>query len=135
MVWKRDNWTCRYCDEPVFFNPVCRLFEKLSPNHGYYHAHGKKDVRHQFIEKRMASVDHIIPFKKGGSDLMENYATACWNCNQKFKDKSFNDGKPKPLPINIMAAKLNWDGFLSLYLKLQKEKDEWASLLNESTEK
>ena len=129
IVWRRDHWTCRYCNEPVFFNPTFKLFDKISPNHGYYHPHGKSDARHQFIEKRMATVDHIIPLSRGGSDTIDNYVTACWECNLKYREKTFDEGKPKPLPINKKAAKLNWDGFSSLYLKLNKNKDEWTKLL------
>ncbi|MDD2777389.1 MAG: HNH endonuclease signature motif containing protein [Methanocellales archaeon] len=77
----------------------------------------------------MASIDHVVPLKKGGSDEIDNYVTACWECNLKFREKSFEERKPKPLPINKMAAKLNWDGFSSLYIKLNKNKDEWIKLL------
>ncbi len=130
IIWKRDYWTCRYCNDPVFFNPTFKLFEEMSPNHGYYHSHGKSDARHPFIEKRIATVDHVIPVSKGGSDIVDNYVTACWECNLKYKDKGFDDGKPKPLSINKHAAKLNWDGFSSLYVYINKNKDdEWVKLL------
>jgi 5-methylcytosine-specific restriction endonuclease McrA len=129
LVWKRDHWTCRYCNQPVFFNPTLKIFEEISPGHGYYHPHGKRSIRHSFIDKRTASIDHIIPLKKGGSNSIDNYVTACWDCNLKYGEKTFDEGKPKPLPINEDAAKVNWDGFSSLYLKLCKKRDEWARLL------
>lgn len=130
LIWNRDFWTCRYCDEPVFFNPIFKLFEELSPNHGYYHPHGKGEFRHQFIEKRMASIDHVHPLKKGGLDETDNYVTACWGCNLKWRDKLHTEGKPKPLRVNTMAIKINWDGFSTLYPKFSKNsKDEWTRLL------
>jgi len=132
IVWKRDHWTCRYCNEPVFFNPIFKLFEEMSPGHGYYHPHGKAAVRVQFIEKRMASVDHIVPHKKGGSDSIDNFVTACWDCNLKYRERTREEGKPDPLPINEEAAKLNWDGFSSLYIQFNRKRDQWIKLLESS---
>ena len=40
-VWNRDNWTCKYCEDPVFFAPTLKLLEEKSPGHGYYQGHGK----------------------------------------------------------------------------------------------
>lgn len=129
-VWRRDHWTCRYCGEPVFFNPLFKLLNKLSPGHGYYHPHGKYDTRHPFLEKRMATADHVIPVTKGGQNNIGNLVTACWDCNSKFNDKTVGIEKPAPSPINEKVATLKWDGFSSVYVIMGKEKsDEWTKLL------
>ena len=130
-VWIRDHWTCMYCGEPVFFNPSLKLFEEISPGHGYYHKNGKENKLLRLFQWRMASVDHIIPVSKNGTNDKDNFITACWECNNKFRNKTIEQGKPNPKPINGMAIKLNWDGFSHLYLKLAKKEDEWTRLLKE----
>ena len=36
----------------------------------------------------MLEVDHIIPYSKGGSDILNNLTTSCRKCNRQKKDKS-----------------------------------------------
>ena len=128
-VWFRDNWTCKYCSEPVFFAPTLKLLDKLSPKHGYYHPNGKTDKILSLFQWRWSSVDHVEPWSKGGQDNIDNYVTACWGCNLKLKDKSRNQGKPKPSMLNENAQIVNWDGLSSVYLKLAQKNDEWTKLL------
>ena len=42
-VFNRDKWHCRYCDDAVIFSPILKVFESISPGHGYYHPNGKSD--------------------------------------------------------------------------------------------
>jgi len=50
-VFERDNFTCRYC--------------------------GRNVKEHKVV----LSVDHIVPKKRGGTDEIDNLATACMECN------------------------------------------------------
>jgi 5-methylcytosine-specific restriction endonuclease McrA len=127
LIWKRDNWTCRYCGEPVFFAPALKLLDKLNPNHGYYHKNGKSGSILPLFQWGWASVDHITPHSKGGEHAKENFVTACWECNLMWREKT--EGKPAPTKNNEIAKKLEWDGFSGLYLQLSKRKDEWTKLL------
>lgn len=58
----RDNWTCHICKEPV--NPL------LPSNH-----------------KEGASVDHVIPLSRGGTDEPGNLKLSHWICNVKKSNK------------------------------------------------
>lgn len=131
-VWTRDNWTCRYCGDAVFFVPTLKLLNNLSQGHGYYHPNGKADMMLSLFQWKWASVDHIEPRSKGGSDSEDNYATACWNCNLKWGNKTFKDGKPQPNKINENVKTVKWDGFSSLYLTLSPTEDEWVKLLKKN---
>ncbi|HLC50588.1 MAG TPA: HNH endonuclease [Candidatus Nanoarchaeia archaeon] len=133
-VWIRDAWTCRYCNEPVFFAPTLKLLNQLSPEHGYYHPNGKSGVILPLFQWRWCSVDHVHPSSKGGEDKEENYVTACWECNLKFNDKTIEKGKPSPKSINVDNLKIKWDGFSSIYVKLSKKKDGWVRLLEKCGE-
>lgn len=71
-VWKRDNWTCRYCG---------------------------LDMNGDMIDKKLRmpmsriTVDHVYPRRFGGSDDIENLVTSCFECNSKKGDSMF-DWKP-----------------------------------------
>lgn len=116
-VFNRDKWHCRYCCDAVIYSPVLKVFESISPGHGYYHPHGKTGKMLRYFANKFASVDHIIAVTKGGSNEIDNYVTSCWECNLKFGNKSHSEGKPNPK--DIIDVKLNWDGMLSLYDKLK----------------
>lgn len=62
-VFVRDNWTCY----------ICGLRVRDLPNH-----------------PRMATVDHIIPRIKGGSNDMSNLKTCCAKCNNDKGCNSIN---------------------------------------------
>ena len=128
-VFNRDNWTCKYCGDPVFFSPTLKLLEDKSPGHGYYHGHGKTGEMLELFRTKFASVDHIIPVTKGGQNDIENYATACWDCSLTLNDAVEN--KPKPDKINQDNIDTNCDGLVSLYLKLAPENDDWVRLIGE----
>ena len=128
-IWFRDNWSCKYCGEAVFFAPTLKLLNKLSPKHGYYHPNGKADKILSLFQWKWASVDHVHPHSKGGKDGEDNYVTACWECNLKLNDKSEKQGKPKPNKVNKNSELVNWDGLSSLYLELSEKNDEWCKLL------
>ena len=130
QVFKRDNWTCKYCGDPVFFAPTLKLLEEISPGQGYYHPRGKSGEMLELFRTKWASVDHINPVTKGGQNELDNYATACWDCNVSLNDKVEN--KPPPDKINQDNIKSNWDGLLSLYPKLAKTQDSWVKLIDDS---
>ena len=111
LIWKRDNWHCRYCHKPVFYSIALKLFNKINPKHEYFHPNGKAGEMLQLFQWSWATVDHIVAFSHGGKDCIENYATACWECNLKYNDTEI--GKGKPVPKGIVQS--NWDGFYGIY--------------------
>jgi hypothetical protein len=58
--------------------------------------------------KRGASVDHIVAVTRGGAHAVDNFVTACWECNLK---KS-NDEGWMPGPALLSGS---WDGMLALF--------------------
>jgi 5-methylcytosine-specific restriction endonuclease McrA len=130
QVFKRDNWTCKYCGDSVFFGPTLKLLEEISPGQGYYHPRGKSGEMLKLFRTKLASVDHINPVSKGGQNDIANYATACWDCNVSLNDKVEN--KPSPDKINQDNIESNWDGLVSLYPKLTKKNNSWVKLIRDS---
>lgn len=61
---ERDGgWFCRYCGKPLHRNPY--------------------ENRHT-----LATVDHNIPSKRGGTDDLRNLVLACWLCNVRKGQKT-----------------------------------------------
>jgi HNH endonuclease len=113
QVWTADRWTCRYCEELVFFPPAFRAMASRFGNHGYYHSNWKADHSPLLI-RRGASVDHVVAVTRGGAHAMENFVTACWECNLK---KGNDEGwLPKP-----QALGTTWDGLLAVFKGLAAE--------------
>ena len=102
-VFCRDNWHCRYCSDSVFFSPILKILETISPGHGYYHPNGKSDEMIPLFANKFASVDHITPVTKGGENNLDNYVTSCWECNLKFGNKIHEEGKPQHL-LNYLTT-------------------------------
>jgi 5-methylcytosine-specific restriction endonuclease McrA len=127
VIFRRDNWHCRYCNRPVFFGPTLKLLAEISKNPFYYHPHGKYEA--MALAPFYAEVDHIKPVEKGGTNELNNLVTTCVTCNSKNSNKSIGEGKKPPLEIKDSK----WDGFSGLYPELivlmGKKPDDWVKLL------
>jgi len=126
-IFHRDHWHCRYCLEPVFFNPTLKLLEQMSPGHGYYHAHSKSGAKLSLFQRRFATADHIVPVANGGENSAENLVTACWECNLDKRDRNPNEFTIRDVPAIVVAV--NWDGLSSIYAKLPGAKQEWIGII------
>lgn len=107
QVWTAECWTCRYCDELVFFPPAFRAMARRFGNRGYYHPNWKAD-RSPLLIRRGASVDHVIAVTRGGTHAIENFVTACWECNLK---KSNDEG----WLAKAQRVGAPWDGMLAVF--------------------
>jgi hypothetical protein len=107
-VWTADRWTCRYCEELVFFPPAFRAMARRFGNHGYFHPNWKADESPLLI-RRGASVDHVVAVTRGGAHGEANFVTACWECNLK---KSNADGWA---PSAETSSHRGWDGMLAVF--------------------
>lgn len=77
LVFKRDNFTCRYC--------------------------GRSPLKDSNVELQC---DHIIPKSKGGTDFVENLITACKECNYAkssmvFDEKTINLIKNRRIYLKV----------------------------------
>lgn len=115
-TWAADAWTCRYCEELVFFPPAFRAMARQFGNAGYYHKNWKAEASPLLI-RRGASVDHIVAVTRGGAHESVNFVTGCWECNLR---KSNNDGwTAKP-----QRARGSWDGMLAVFKGLTVERPD-----------
>ena len=64
-IFERDRWRCVYCER--------RLREPEQKSLGGYH-------------RDWATIDHVVPKSRGGSNKIENLVTSCMACNNRKKD-------------------------------------------------
>ncbi len=68
IVFERDGWLCAYCG---------RLCKKFSFN-------GKP-------QGRSATLDHVVPKSRGGSNALSNLVTACMACNTQKHNRTLDE--------------------------------------------
>jgi len=126
-VFRRAGWHCTYCGCPLLFGPTLKLFEQLSPGHGYYHRNGKRGVMLAEFDNSWASCDHIVPHSLGGLDDELNLVASCWACNRR---RSNREAQP-PCTVERFPRPQTWDGLASLYPKLPNADPAWCRAIEQ----
>lgn len=65
----------------------------------------------------LLEIDHIIPYSKGGKDVIENLVTSCFDCNRGKSNKELSE-VPKAISREISKEKLMQ---YRLYIEYVKE--------------
>ena len=81
-IFLRDNYFCRYCNQSVVALPVMDAISAIYPTVYRLHSHWKATETDVSFWIDMASVDHITPLTRGGTNAETNLATSCWRCNE-----------------------------------------------------
>jgi hypothetical protein len=76
LVWKRDEYRCRYCGREVV-PPDYRAAARVNG--------------HPQMKSNTATVDHLIPKSHGGPRSLANLVTACRSCNQDKSDLTLRE--------------------------------------------
>jgi len=77
-IWGRDKYICQYCGKKVI--TYDDIFDIATQKNWSYDTYYK--VLNSTVKDR-ATIDHIIPLSKGGSNELKNLITACHSCNSK----------------------------------------------------
>jgi 5-methylcytosine-specific restriction endonuclease McrA len=124
-VFRRDRWLCRWCKKPVIFAPAMKYLQHDLANSGYrdlaYWRPAFDRCGAPLLDELAAAIDHVKPFSLGGTNDLDNLATACNKCNTKKNNadasKWGHDHPVKPIRSKFGEPK-GWDGFSSLFLLL-----------------
>lgn len=73
---------CKYCGTTVWDNS--ELWIALSDKGDGVIS---TPTNYEFLKKHFATIDHVIPLCKGGSDDLENLVIACMSCNSRKGSK------------------------------------------------
>jgi hypothetical protein len=74
-VFVRDGFIDRYSGDRLVFPPVLRVISAVLPAAFPFHPNWKTDVTHPAYWEVGATVDHLIPVTRGGTDEESNWIT------------------------------------------------------------
>lgn len=78
-ILRRDGFRCRFCETKLVVKSIHNVFSKAVPDAARQGP--TNETRHFGIGNLTASVDHIIPYSRGGTNDPDNLVTACPTCN------------------------------------------------------
>jgi 5-methylcytosine-specific restriction endonuclease McrA len=84
QVWKRDQFTCGYCERRVIPPIVMRCISAHFPDEFTYQRNWKG--AHSAYWTISAATDHRNPYARHGKSGLSNLACACWACNQRKRE-------------------------------------------------
>ena len=104
-VFKRDGWHCRFCSIRVIDPRVRKRLSEMFDEFRW----GRRNLEKHACLAVLASHDHVIPRRWGGSNEENNLVTACWPCqfsrsSYRIEDCGIFDPRTRP-PIAD-----GWDG-------------------------
>jgi 5-methylcytosine-specific restriction endonuclease McrA len=74
-----------------------KLTVRFSRSNVYLRDNGQCQYCGVIIERKLATLDHVIPVSKGGKSTWDNCTTACGSCNSNKSDKT-KGWKPRIKP-------------------------------------
>lgn len=77
-IFVRDGWRCRFCTTRVFSRKARRNLIQWFPKQTHWDA--GEYARHTALYSMAASLDHVVPYSRGGSNDVSNFVTACYCC-------------------------------------------------------
>ena len=75
QVFVRDGFLDRYTGERLIFPPVLRLLSLILPAEFPYHPNWKTTVTHPAFWELGATIDHVMPVTRGGTNHESNLVT------------------------------------------------------------
>ena len=79
-LMSRDAYTCQYCRTRVFTGSELRAFRDRVGSENF-RTEGSNKQRHGIKLVFSGTLDHVVPYKRGGRTSPENLVTCCWPCN------------------------------------------------------
>jgi 5-methylcytosine-specific restriction endonuclease McrA len=110
-IFERDGWRCQYCGCRVISKRARSVLTKIFPSEARW-GRANSD-KHCALVTLTASLDHILPHSRRGTNEPSNLVTACGPCqfgrNQwTLEEVGFNDPRERP-PITD-----SWDGLIRI---------------------
>jgi 5-methylcytosine-specific restriction endonuclease McrA len=111
QVFARDGWHCRFCGVRVVVPAARKVLEASVPDALCWQGENK-DLHAAFLYIS-ATLDHVVPHSRGGTNDMDNLVAACWPCNfgrggYLLEQMGLNDPRQRP-PVRD-----GWDGLTRL---------------------
>ena len=117
-IFARDGWRCRFCGCRVILSEAKKIMSAGLPGAIPW---GKKeaDYKHGAFYAISASLDHVVPHSRGGTNEESNLVTACWTC-QFGRDYFLLEQVGLLDPRARPPVKDDWDGLGRLLPKVAR---------------
>ncbi len=79
QVFARDGWRCRFCGVRLVVPPARKALAIAVPDALCWQ--GPNAALHAAFLYVSATLDHVVPHARGGTNDMDNLVAACWPCN------------------------------------------------------
>ena len=117
-VFERDGWRCRYCGTRIIYKKARQYLTKVFPAEARWGTRNAE--KHCALAALTASLDHIVPHSRGGTNEPENLVAACGPCqfgrsDWTLEEVGFFDPRERPPVVD------DWDGLLSVLEKRPAE--------------
>lgn len=111
QVLTRDGFRCRFCGTRVIVSEARKAFIKALPE--VVRWDGTNKGSHSGLAVLAASIDHLVPFQRGGSNDLDNLVTTCNPCqygrvHYLLNEEDLEDPRKYPPIID------RWDGLARL---------------------
>ncbi len=111
QIFVRDGWRCRFCAVRVISRQARKLLCDLFPRETRWELSDAE--KHTCLYAIAASLDHVLPYSRGGDDDVTNLVTACYCCqfgrgNFTLSEVELNDPRDRPPQVT------GWDGLSRL---------------------
>jgi 5-methylcytosine-specific restriction endonuclease McrA len=110
-IYVRDGWRCRYCGTRVIDRSMRARLHRCLPDVARWGA--RNADKHTALAALSASLDHIVPHSRGGTNDEPNLVTACNACQfgrgqWTLEEVGFFDPRVFPPVLD------EWDGLTRL---------------------
>lgn len=110
-IFARDGYRCRFCQSRIVVKDAHKIFAKFLPEQA---RKGRTNEDNHFgISTLTGSIDHLLPYSRGGGNELENLVTACGPCQFGRNQWTLEEVQIES-PMNYEPIVDDWDGLLRL---------------------
>lgn len=114
QVFVRDGFIDRYSGARLVFPPVLRILSVVMPDEFPFHPNWKTDVTHPAYWEIGATIDHLVPVTRGGSDSEANWITTSMALNSAKMNWTLEELGWRLHPPGSLT---DWDGLLYWFIR------------------
>jgi hypothetical protein len=118
-IMARDGFRCRFCESRVVIRRAAHIFKHFVPEAARQGP--TNETRHFGLGTITASIDHLVPYSRGGTNDPGNLLTACGPC-QFGRNVYTLDEVELANPLDYPPILDDWDGLTRLLVAKPKRR-------------
>jgi 5-methylcytosine-specific restriction endonuclease McrA len=123
-VFKRDRFTCQYCNRQGRPHPWNVHEAGETENNSSPPSKGNRPRRQPGSDE--LTIDHVVPRAQGGESTWTNCVLACWECNTRKADRTPKQAKMR---LRKEPTRPTWK---PLYSEHASRMESWSKFISEA---